>query len=229
MKRSCEYCGKQFESKRSRRCCDRTCAAKLAMKTKGRSAWSASEEALIERIAGTMPMADIIKKVRSFQRRNGLEVRTETAVKLKLKRMGESRKCTLDNLTQYELSRMLGISFDRVRNWTRLHNLPYKRAARNQFAIKLSDVRELAERKPHLFAGIEWATLMWLLDDEKLADSCLKSKLTGLPMPVKRLDTGEVFPSIKEAAGRSYVTPGCIQGAIKRGGRSAGTQWELVS
>jgi hypothetical protein len=45
---------------------------------------------------------------------------------------------------------------------------------------------------------------------------------------IRRLDTGEVYESIKEASQRVGIDSSCISHALKSGGRSAGTKWEYV-
>ncbi|MEK0184812.1 HNH endonuclease signature motif containing protein [Microcoleus anatoxicus] len=45
---------------------------------------------------------------------------------------------------------------------------------------------------------------------------------------IRRLDTGEIYESIKEASEKVEIDPSCISHALKSGGKSAGTKWEYV-
>ena len=45
---------------------------------------------------------------------------------------------------------------------------------------------------------------------------------------VRRLDTGEAYPSTRQAATTVGRCPGAIGQAIKKGTKSAGTYWEYV-
>jgi len=72
-------------------------------------------------------------------------------------------------------------------------------------------------------SGCQCKGTHWKLKDAPLSVSKQRQK-----KPVKRLDTGVVFSSVKEAGKACYVSPEAISSAIKRGGKSCNTFWEYI-
>ncbi len=88
------------------------------------------------------------------------------------------------------------------------------------FAIGVSP----ASIRQSVVKGCQCKGTYWRLKD--LPHAPLKSRQSK---PVKRLDTGEIFPSVKEAGKKCYVSPEAISSAIKRAGKSCNTHWEYVN
>lgn len=228
--RLCTYCGKTFQSKRKRECCDRSCAAKLAMQTKGRMAWQPEEEELLEDFCRVKPVKDVIRAVQRLERKNGWPIRTSTSIKVKIKRMGLSRVCIYDNLTPSELARICDVPRDRVEGWVERRECPCRWVDGNKRAISLSAFQKWVRENRELLAGISRDALAFILTDKNLIEdiASLPPPVVGRPRPVRRIDTGQTFESVKAAARASFVHPKSISGAIRRGGRSGGTMWEYI-
>lgn len=228
MSPACLVCGRQFEAVRHRLCCDRRCAAKLARQNRGLDPWEAEAEFWLEQHAGRWPLDTLCRRFKSAARRQGWAARTDTAIELKLRRLRLSCKCTEDNLTRRELARQLEISTDRVRGWTE-RGLPYRKVARNQVAIRLSDVRAYLLAHPELATGISERSLAWLVGDKAAQQIMAAPKSRrGFYRPVICLDTGERFEGIKAAGRAKFVSHGSIGEAIRRGGKAAGYRWAYV-
>jgi hypothetical protein len=225
MRLKCEYCGIEFEATRYRRCCDRTHSTYLALQAKGKDFWHEEEESLLEKLAGEKPIAEIIKAVQRLDRRMGWQAKTDTAIQVKMKRLGLSRRCTLDNFTPAELARILGIPRDRPESWVEKFGLPYRKVDGYKGAILLKDLRQWASVNPHRMAGCTEEGLQWLLGDELgSAIAALPIPTHGRPKPVTR-DDGVEYSSIKAAARANYIHRSRIREAVIGGGKSAGYRW----
>ena len=228
MKRNCEHCGKTFEAKRKRECCDRSCAAKLARMRRGMAPWEQDAEFWLEQKAGLYPLPELCRIFNRVASRKGWARRTETAVNIKLKRLNLSRKCTEDNLSRRELARALGIGPDRVRGWTR-RGLPYRKIARNQIAIKVGDLRDYLLENPGLTTGITEQSLAWLIGESAAKKiKAIPDDPRGFYRPVICLDTGERFDGIKAAGRAKFISHSSIGGAIRRGGKCLGYRWAYL-
>lgn len=226
--RTCAVCGSEITGPRCKVICSKKCSGQHSANLRG-DAWRGEELALIERLADELPGLEIIKRLQRFQRRNGWKVRTDVAILLKLKRMKISRKPTLDNFSGSDLARLLGVDRERVRLWTRCHELPFRRIHRNCTAISTADFVEWAGKNPELVAGINPENLEWLgLPSELIEDVPTVRVVRSAPRPVRCVDTGEVFRSVKEAGRRKYVNAKNIPAAIARDGSTGGLRWEYV-
>jgi hypothetical protein len=228
---TCEYCGKQFTTSRKRRCCDRSCSGKLAQVAKGKLAWQPEELGLIDDLLGSYPIEVIAKRIQALDKKKGWPIRTVLAVEVKAKRLYPSVRPVFNNFSLNEIANILGISRERTRLWTRTHGLPYVRRHTSCLSIKQKDFQDWAYKHPKKLAGIEAERLNYLMDDWDFCEEVEQMPYAGegIARPVKNLTTGQVFKSVYAAAKASYVVKGCITGAIKRGGKSAGCQWEYVS
>lgn len=225
MNLTCAYCDRAFTTERRRQCCDRRCAAKLARVTRGQAPWETDAELWLELNAGTLPLPSLLKAFHRTQRRRGWNPRSDEAVRLKLNRSNLSRKCTEDNLSRYELARVLGIHSDRVRRWNR-QGLPYRKVARNQCAIKVRDLKQWLLQNPHEGRDMDPLGLETLIGPSAAAVVLsAEHDVRGCRRAVVCIDTGEVFDGLKAAGRAKYVSHKSISGAIARGGRSAGYRW----
>lgn len=234
MKLICEHCQKEFEAKRLRRCCDRACASRVGMQVSGRKAWRTEETQYLIDIGGRYPLEKIVRRMQNFNKKHGWAARSPTAVQIKLRRLGISRKCIYDNFNRFELARILDISPDRVRSWTRRFGLPFRKGGALT-SISISSFRLWAYAHPELLTGIEAERLDWLMND---LDFCLEVALPPIqktpkrkkfvPITVKRKDTGAVYPSLRDAAEAAYVHRSSLGKAIAQGRQCAGIEWEIV-
>ena len=225
---NCGYCGVQFTAVRRRKCCTRSCSAKLKHQRMGTD-WHQDAELWLEKKAGTLPLVSLTRAYNQAAKINGWPSRSQNAIKIKLNRLNLSRKCTENNITRYALARVLGVTSDKIRTWTR-SGLPYRKMARNQTAIRVCDVREFLLNDPRRAYGVSEEGLAWLIGEKDAAIICeAEHSRRGYRRPVINLDTGQVYPGIKAAARETYITHNSIAQAIRRGGRSAGYRWAYVN
>ena len=229
----CAYplCGRDFTSKRRRQCCGRSCAAKLGGLNNGRGPWTPDEEMALEMLSGTIPFTELCKRMRTLARRRGWPVRTNRAIRVRMDRRGISQRCEEDNLTAAELARQLGINVKRVHIWIRL-GLPSRKISRSISAIRLSDLKAFLLAHPEQIDGIAVCELGMVLGHE-VASRIQERSLSAKPRrkrtrPVRCLDTGETFPSVREAGRVHYLSYSTIQDAIRRDGRAGGYKWNYL-
>jgi hypothetical protein len=228
---NCPRCGKAFTHPRNKYCSVRCGKAAGATAAWGLHFWSDAEEEVVERLAETMPLAELTRHYNTFYAKpKGWPERGREAIRLRLKRLGISRKCSLDNFTLYELARQLDCSRDRVESWIQRYGLPCRKVSRNQLAIRRTDLIRFAQAHPHRLAGIDPERLLWLLEDAELVEriSRLSVSLQGLPRSVRRLDTGEVYGSCHQADRAHFLSRGSVGRAARTGTRAAGFQWEYL-
>lgn len=227
---TCVVCQKPFTAKKKRMCCDRSCAATFSLSARGIAPWHKEELALLEKKLGHQPISDIIQAIQDLDRTMGWSIRTATAIKVKIKKLGLSMKCTFDNLTSGELARKLNVNRDRVESWVEKYGLPHRKVDGYKGAIRLDEFRKWASSNPQKLAGIEQSRLEELLGPD-LAAVCSNLPLPtqGRPQPVKCLETGETFPSFRAAAAANNIDKQCIAGAVNRNGKSVGRRWKALN
>lgn len=183
--------------------------------------WTQEEIFILEKLAGTCPLIDIVKAVKRHNRRNktGIE-RNRNAVRVKLMRLGLGWQCTEDNMTAYEWSRQLGLSKWRVANWVIEGYLQPRKIAHSQNAISIKEMTELAKSKPHLFSAVEPDILEYFFGEE-LTKEILRNKNKCYEWKcrtrlIKRTDTGEVVKGVKNLARQLNIDPRTIRAELKR-------------
>jgi len=228
---TCPNCDRQFAFTRPRKFCDRRCAATVRLQARGVAVWEPAALLHLEQLTGFYPGPELAKRFNSQAKKQGWAQRTETAIVLKLRRQGCSRKATLDNFTKIEMARTLQINLDRVKRWVKIGLLPYKKVSRNLGAISLSEFRKFADSYWQELRSVNLEALAWLGVNPKTIEkvSRLPPAFTGAPQPVKRLDTGETFYSVKEAARRCYINWNGIVLSIQQQKPVSGIQWEVAA
>lgn len=232
----CQWCGKDFQSRaKDAIACSPQCRGKLARTKQGDHPWRDEEIAVLERGAGSRPFQDLVKLVQQVDRRHGWKPRTALAVKVKLRRLGLKCDCVDDNLSLQTMAETLGITIPTIHRWRKFHDLPARQVSTKLAAVSLKAFREWARTHEHLLAGLEFDRLWWVLDDEEWAGrlSAARSNRPGERIRVRRVDTGEEFPSLMAAA-RShgvYISPTGLTTRSSKGQKrfvSGGIEWEMV-
>lgn len=229
----CEYCGAPFRPWRSRpgRFCSHRCALAQNAAERERPLWSDGESALLEKLTGVEPFPIIVERLQAYQRRKLLPERSATAIEMQIKRLGLSRRCTLDNLNGSELAAALGVPYSRIRNWLSRSALPLHATHAHTPRVRLKDLRDWAEANPRLLVSIDADRLDWLLGDPELVKAIGKARpvTRGKACPVLRVDTGEAFPTIKAAAAAIYISPPALRQALDRNRSCAGGYFVRLS
>lgn len=183
---------------------------------------------MVDEMADIHTGEDIVVRLQRLQRKRGWEVRTSTAILVKLKKLKVSRKPTLDNLSKAALAQALGINMSRVRDWVKIYGLPARKTEGGYYAIKMADFVEWASNHLDLICDIERDILEWTGIPVETLDQMPPTRFVSSAPRAVRCETGEVFRSMTEAGRAKYVNPESIPRAILRNGTAGGFRWEYV-
>lgn len=228
--RQCERCDRDFHpwTNRPGRYCSLRCSTIARQIEQGKPLWTPEENQFLEDRCGSEAFPKLVKQLQAYQKRRGLTVRTKEAIASQIKRLGLSRRCLFDNLNGSEFAAALGVSPARLRHWVLHCNFPFDRLTLQTAQISLKKFRDWAAHHPHLLSDLDRDNLLWLLqDDAALVDRILATPRPGKgqPCPVRRLDTGETYPTIAAAARSIYVAAPALRQAIEENRECVGVRF----
>jgi hypothetical protein len=183
-------------------------------------AWNEDEIVLIEKYVNTMTLKMIESRLSELNRERGIK-RSEMAIKLRLIRMGYSVKPTENWMCCRLWAVSLGITHGRVLRWIKdygLHSEPYG----IQFHVSRQSMCAFASRKPQQFASIAEDILAYYFGDD-LTEFILSKReecpvLKRKPKKIKRMDTGDIYPSLTVASKYLGMSRNSIRVEAQRNG-----------
>jgi hypothetical protein len=196
--------------------------------------WSDDELNQLQWLLGDLPWPLVVQRFNIWAKRNGHVQRTELAMRRKVEQFGGSRRAVGAWITTGLVCQLMGVSHETPLRWLRdgwITSLRFGDGPAHNHYIKRQDLRKLARLKPHIFGGQDEATLIQLLDQERLAKTLVAMEL---PLPRQRkpvvcIETGRRYPSIGKAARAVYVTPSRLQKVVGREDRTAaGCHWRVA-
>lgn len=200
--------------------------------------WTQAEIDKVESLAGDTPSRKLAERYNKWAYAHGYPRRTLKAIR----HICSNRKISLipqgDYVTTGYIAKLLGVTIYSPQGWIDRGLIKYRQNSKQGYTyIQRKHIRELAIKRPHLFAGVDYNGLFALLEDEELAASILaeypdRRKVyfsIRPPRAVRAVELNRVFSSVGEAARAAYVARQGIQQAIKRGGRAGGYRWEYVA
>lgn len=189
--------------------------------------WTAREMEMLEQMAGDQPPDRLIRSYNNWAKRQGFTARTHGAILTRLSRAGISARAEGDWVSSGYVCATLGIGIDTTQRWTDHRGIPHHRGGRNARFFRRSDLRRVAREQPETFGGISADRLFLLLEDRELADSIAARfpRRAMEPRPVRAVETGWSYPSVRAAAARFNICRQAIQHAIRTGGTAAGLHW----
>lgn len=193
--------------------------------------WTTRELEMLEQLAMDQPPCRLPAVYNKWASNNGFTTRTTKAVTWAANRRRMRDKATGDWVHTGYICRLLGVSFDMTTRWSDRYGIPCFRDGRRRRYFRRSELRRVAKESPERFAGISADRLFLLLEDRDLADS-IAAAYPRRPMqcrPVRAIETGWLYPSVRVAASRVGVVRGSIQRAIRTGGTAAGYHWTYAS
>lgn len=195
--------------------------------------WTKAELSQLELLAGDLPRAMVISSYRSWAARNGHPRRSDTAIESATYRHGMSLRATGQWLTLGSVAAMLGVTHDCPNRWVARGLLTTRRIGKRQQLVSYVRRRDLvafARAHPQALGGIERGRLMMLLEDEALADAIAEghTRRPWYRKPVRCVETGRVWPTVRAAAKEVFVTRQAITYALRTRGTAAGWHWEAV-
>jgi hypothetical protein len=239
--RQCTICGTPFQPLMQRlpggslrptprQTCSEECREQL--RNRNRTAnrkWSQVELERLTTLAGQHPFKSLVRLYSRWASANGYPRRTETAIRARLMNDHGTVVPEYDGWPTKTLARMLGINRTRIQLWTRHGDLVAPMVGKRR-VIRIQALRDLAQSKPHLFAGCDPEGLGYALDDAEWAQRILAEH----PVPrtvakaVIRVEDGRRFRTIENAAHAVGRTAGNITRALQNGGTCAGYHWRLA-
>lgn len=189
--------------------------------------WTAAEMEALEDIAGNYPPDRFSGVYNNWAAHNGYVLRSHQALLTKLSRQGLSARACGDWISSGYICEVLGVGADTPKRWSTRYGIPCHRDGRKARFYRRSDLRRVAQERPAIFGGISPSRLFMLLEDRELADRIAGSHgRRGMdPKPVRAVETGWLYPSVRAAAARVHVTRQAIQYAIRTGRTAAGYHW----
>jgi hypothetical protein len=115
--------------------------------------WNQEEDDLLEKFVNTVTVLTIVEKLGQLNSDRDIK-RSEATVRARLQKLGYSVKATENNMSCFLWGRMLGISFRKIRRWTKNHGLSFEEQ-NCQIHVSRKAMIALAKRKPQFFAEIK--------------------------------------------------------------------------
>lgn len=189
--------------------------------------WSTAELDMLEEIAGDQPPDQLIIIYNKWATKHGHAKRTRGAILTRLSRSGITAKAVGDWVSSGYICATLGVGLDTTQRWSDRRGIPCHRGSRNARFFRRSDLRRVAKKQPETFGGIAANRLFLLLEDRELADSIAERfpRRAMEPRPVRTIETGWLYPSVRAAAARFNICRQAIQHSIRTGGTAAGYHW----
>lgn len=195
--------------------------------------WSPVELEKLDALAGNLPLPQLIKTYNSWaiRQRPPLPRRSRRAIRGKAVKHKISLKCCGDSITISFTAKILGITPARVRRWVNRELIPVQR--HHYCYIKRSDIIRMAWQHPLEFHSIARDRLYDLLETEDVVEHILAhvamSQGPHMPRPVRCVENGFCWPSIRAASRAVFIDPANIRKAIRSGRTAADRHWEWAS
>lgn len=189
--------------------------------------WSDREINMLEQLAGDYPPDRLTIVYNNWALRQKFPRRTHQAILTRLSRSGITAKAIGDWVSCSYICATLGVGKDTPQRWTDRFEIPCHRGSRNARFFLRSELRQVAQERPAIFGGIQADRLFLLLEDRELADriAAKHTRRAMEPRPVRAIETGWLYPSVRAAAARFNICRQAIQYAIRTGGTAAGYHW----
>lgn len=203
-----------------------TIAASLQLLlTQRASHWHRDEIEELKRLAGETPFDDVVRRHRRWAKRAGFPPRTAEGLAKQLGKMGLSYRPEGDWIAIATIRRITGRGSKAIQGWIRAGGMRVGGRAGTR-CLWRRQIVQLAKQRPHLFAGIDRPALMYLLEDEDLAESIARDHpqrqaCWNHGRAVIVVEMGRRFESMAAAAKACYLERHGVARAVREG-RSAG-------
>lgn len=189
--------------------------------------WSQAEREALVQLAIDVPADRLPAAYNQWAAAEGFPKRSLAAIRGRLNRSRVSDKASGDWVSAGYICRVLGVGKDTTQRWTNRYGIPCHQDGRRRRYFLRSDLRKVASKRPAIFGGIPADRLFLLLEDRELADHIAAhfTRRGRDPRPVRAVETGWWYESIRAAAARAHVARQAIQYAIRTGGTAAGYHW----
>jgi len=193
---TCQQCGKSFRGYKTRKYCSRVCSDKSKL------IYTDAQINFLEKHVGRQPIQIIVSK---FVEKYPNYTRRQVEIKISqiAKTQGISTICKKSVVQRGELARILGVTLERIRSWSRNNNLPViKLDHSDKKYISIRDFNKFAINHPELFKSISIAKIRKISRNQKVIEALISH--CSLPGPqdlvIVRLDQQGVYESAKSAS-----------------------------
>ena len=189
--------------------------------------WTPDEEEMLQQLAVDHPPDRVPTLYRTWAGSNGYVMRSASSIRSKLVALRITDKATGDWVNTGYVCKLLGISFDMPHRWTDKYGIPAHRDGHGRRYFSRRELRRIARDHPERFAGINADRLFLLLEDRQLADG-IAAAYPSRPMesrPVRAIETGWLYQSVREASKRVGAHRSSIQRSIRTGTKAGGYHW----
>lgn len=195
--------------------------------------WTPQEEELLQSHTGDMPWPMVVTVYNRVATTKGFPKRTEIALIRRCEDLGIQRRTVGEYITTGLIADLLGISYTAIQRWIKegwISSVRYGNTKPHHHYIKRSELRRLARQRPKLFGGQSEATLIQLLDNERLSEEIAAMNLPKprQAIPVICIEKARRYPSIGTAARSVYVTPQRLRAVINTDCTAAGYHWKTA-
>lgn len=126
------------------------------------------------------------------------------------------------------MARALDIEPSRIRRWISDSGLRYQKVAETLGCINSRDLKEFAQNYPDKFFGIERQNLKDTLG-YKIAKTIPENiENPRRNLPIKRVDTGEIYPSLRKCSQALFISPAHISTSLKEKKPACGILFEYA-
>lgn len=208
--------------------------------------WTRAESDHLLSLAGDYPWPMVPLLYNRWAKTNDSPRRTEVALRIRVDALGGTLTAAGHWVTTGSIAATLGLHHAVPAYWCQRHPTilqPYQRkpgprSTRKRggyIYVRRDRLRTFARLHPDQLGGLQLGPLIMVLEDEALAAQIVANHPTRpptctQPVPVRCVETGQVFPSYAAAGAATHITPSGIWGAVSgRNRTAAGLHWEAVA
>jgi hypothetical protein len=203
-----------------------------------RPRWTAAETDRILDLAGDLPWPLALAAYHRWAADHGHPQRTDKALALYVQEQGGTIYAMGEWVTAGACCTAWHIKTGTMGRWLKRHRdilRPVQpTGALGRFYIRRANLRAFARQLPHLLGGIAAADLFLILEDQELSDH-IATAFPRRPLspvqkrPVRCIDTGVIYPSVRDAARAIPCSISAISQAVNgHASHALGLRWEPV-
>lgn len=195
--------------------------------------WTPEELNILQDLVGDIPWPMVQATYNEKALKHGLPQRTNVALRRKCDDLGLQRRCVGEWITSGVVCKLLNTNYEQVNGWIQRGWLPAVRfgsGSAHSYHFTRTNLCKLAKQKPYLFGGQSESALIQLFNDENLAKQIAAKGLPRMRQakPVVCVETGQIYPSIGQAARAVFVTFSRLQKVINKNATAAGYHWKTI-
>jgi excisionase family DNA binding protein len=187
-----------------------------------RTPWTKEETQLLEELLGDMPRLLVFEQYRQIAGQRGWVERSDASLDTKVERLGKTFLPVGAWLTTGGVAETLGISSGSVTKWLMRHQDLKRLMIGRRCYIRREDLKKWARKHPEMFGGIERWRLLQLFESEHLVDLLSQYQHRPNVVPVRCVETGQVYASQSAAARALHLDYSSVSLARREGRKSCG-------